>query len=420
MNDLSASSPLRALPRIAVLLLLAWLAGCASQPARVEASARPEPLILISLDGFRPDYLDWPEAAQLSALAASGARAEWMQPSYPSLTFPNHYTLVTGLHPDRHGVVNNTMRDAELGQFAMHLRQAVEDGRWWGGEPIWNTAQNQGLRAATMFWPGSEAAVQGQRPRDWMRYDKAFDARRRVAQVLAWLARPADSRPDFITLYFEQVDTVGHDHGPDSAEVRRAVAEVDARIGELLQGLEDGGWAGRVNLVIVSDHGMAALDDGQPILLDTLAPPNSFDLSSLGQVAGVRPRRGREAEVEAALLKPHAHMQCYRRGELPARWQHGQHPRVPPILCQAQPPHSISLKRLQDMPGRARKRGAHGYDPELSEMRALFLAAGPAFASGSTLSPVRSVDVYALLCRLLDIQPAPHQGNPRAFDAVLR
>lgn len=412
-------------PRLAfvlrsLLIVVLTLTACATRaPELTTPPSRPVPLLLIGIDGFRPDYLALPEARTLRALAERGGRALAMQPSYPSLTFPNHYTLVTGLHPDRHGIVNNSMRDPALGTFAMHLRAAVAEGRWWGGEPVWITAQRQGLRSATLFWPGSEADVLGRYPDEWLAYDARLSNARRVQQVLDWLARPDSSRPDFMTLYFEQVDSAGHDAGPDSAAVRRAVAAVDASLDTLLGGIEHAGWTGRIHLLIVSDHGMANIDEDRPILLDELLPPRSFELISFGASAGIQPRRGRSAEVEAALLRPHPHMQCFRRGEFPEAWQFGQHPRVPAITCQADPPFVIATRRVFEMPNRKRKRGGHGYDPALPEMQALFIAHGPAFVPGSRVERVRSVDVYALLCRLLNIEPAEHQGNPQAFDALL-
>jgi predicted AlkP superfamily pyrophosphatase or phosphodiesterase len=402
-----------------VLVLL--VAGCAHRaPIESAAKPRPTPLLLIGIDGFRPDYLALPEARVLRGLAERGVLAAAMQPAYPSLTFPNYYTLVTGLHPDRHGIVNNSMRDPSLGNFAMHLRAAVADGRWWGGEPVWITARRNGLRTATLFWPGTEANVQGQHPDDWLPYDGAMSGAHRVQQVLDWLGRPEPMRPDFMTLYFEHVDSVGHDTGPDSPALRRAVAAVDSALGMLLTGIEHAGWADRINLVIVSDHGMIGIDEDRPILLEELVDPRSFELISFGASAGIEPRRGRRAEVEAALLRKHAHMRCFRPGEFPPHWHFGQHPRVPSITCQAEPPYVIATRRVLEAPGRRPKRGGHGYDPELPEMQSLFLAQGPGFVAGAQVQRVRAVDVYALLCRLLGIAPAEHQGDPGAFDALLK
>ena len=222
------------LPLVALLWALLCV-GCTSVPPR------PQPantVVLISIDGLRSDAIGSGRMPTLDGLARQGVQAEWMTPSYPTLTFPNHYTLVTGLRPDRHGIVQNTMRDPLLGKFALKNREAVADPRWWGGEPIWVTLQKQGGNAATMFWPGSEAPIAGQQPRYWHKFDDKVTADQRVDQVLAWLDLPAAQRPRFITLYFDQVDHAGHDAGPHSPGALAAMREVDTALQRLLAGLD--------------------------------------------------------------------------------------------------------------------------------------------------------------------------------------
>lgn len=418
MMTFAISACRRLAPWVFLVLCAPLLLACANQ--QTKPGAGPTPLLLVSIDGFHPDYLAFEEAATLRQLAAGGTLAEWMTPAYPTLTFPNHYTVVTGLHPDRHGIIHNSMSDPELGRFGLHLRAAVGDGRWWGGEPIWLTAQRQGLRAATLFWPGSEADIQGERPLHWLPYDgrKPLDAR--VDRVLGWLALPPGRRPHFMTLYFESVDSMGHERGPGTPEVRRAIAEVDTALARLLEGLRALGPRGELNLLITSDHGMTWLDTENPIVLDDLLPPDSVDWVHFGQVAGINPKPGHEEAVERALLQAHARMSCHRRGELPERWHYGHHPRVPAITCQAVPPWSILPRRAINQPNRLPNLGGHGYDNALPEMRAFFLAYGPAFRAGARIPPVEAVDVYPLMARLLGIHPAEHQGNPDAFEAALR
>lgn len=263
--------------RSACLVVFALIAGCAAPDALKPAgTARvaPAPLILISIDGFRADYLARGVSPTLSALAAEGVRAEGMQPSFPSLTFPNHYTIVTGDYPDHHGIVDNAMFDPVLGKFTLGKREAVGDGRWWDqAEPIWVSADRQGVRTATMFWPGSEASIHGYRPDYWVPYegDTTYDSR--VDQVLHWLDLPPSQRPGFLTLYFEAVDTAGHYEGPDAAETNAAIGEVDAALARLVDGLRQRGLLDRVNLIVLSDHGMAATPPDQRIFLDELIDP---------------------------------------------------------------------------------------------------------------------------------------------------
>ena len=395
----------RALAFAAFTLLLS---ACASAPA---VSGEPTPVLLISIDSFRPDYLDRGITPNLARIARSGVRARWMNPSYPSLTFPNHYTLVTGLRPDHHGIVHNTMRDAELGEFHNSDETAVREPRWWGGEPIWVTAEKAGLRTATLFWPGSEAPIKGTWPTDWMKYDDAMPMHRRVDIVLEWLARPVSQRPRLVTLYFGALDHAAHDFGPDSPETNAMLADIDAAIGRLLHGLSAQGLHDRVNIVVVSDHGMAPVPYAHSRNVESLVDPDDATYVSVGEVVGFVPRPGRQAAAEAQLLGHHDHYECWRKGELPPRWQYGTHPRVPPIVCQmdtgftAVTPQKLAARR----PGTTR--GSHGYDPADPSMRALFIAQGPAFRQGVEIAPFDNVDVYPLLAKLVGIKPEASDGD---------
>ena len=391
---------------LAVLLL--FLSACASAPP---GSGEAAPVLLVSIDSFRPDYLDRGLTPNLSRIASNGVRARWMNPSYPSLTFPNHYTLVTGLRPDRHGIVHNNMRDPMLGSFRISDGKAVGEPRWWGGEPLWVTAEKAGLRTATLFWPGSEAPINGTRPSDWTRYDDTMPMPERVDSVLGWLARPANERPRLVTLYFGALDHAAHDFGPDSPQVDAMLAEVDAAFGRLLRGLSARGLHGRVNIIVVSDHGMAPVPHSNSRNVESLVDRTDADVVSVGEVIGVVPKPGREAAVEARMLGRHDHYECWRKGELPPRWHYGTHPRVPPIVCQMDVGFDAvtSQKLATRRPGTTR--GSHGYDPADPSMRALFIAQGPAFRHGVEIAPFDNVDVYPLLAKLLGVEPKTNDGR---------
>lgn len=398
-------------------LIVVLLAACASMPP---TAAERDSALLISLDGFRADYLDLGITPNLSRLADEGVRAEWMTPSYPSLTFPNHYTLVTGLRPDRHGIVHNTMRDGSLGTFALSRRDAVGDGRWSGGEPVWVGAAKAGLPSATLFWPGSEAAVQGVRPTRWQPFDDTMPLAARVDTVVGWLSEPPTTRPRIATLYLETIDHDSHAHGPDSAQAHAAVRAVDVAIGRLVQALSARGMLDRTNLVVVSDHGMAAVAPGSVIAVEDMVDPLDAEMITAGQSVGFQPRPGREAQAEARLLGTHPHYTCWRKIDVPARWDYGHHPRVPAIICQMQ--EGWDARARADIAKRSSPttRGSHGYDPASPSMRALFIARGPAFRSGVHLPPFDNVDVYPLLTRLIGIQAAPNDGNAAKWTRALR
>lgn len=401
------------------LLLCAFLAGCAGTGIK-SPPTEPRTVLLVSIDAFRPDYLDRGLTPNLSRIASEGVRAEWMTPSYPSLTFPNHYTIATGLRPDHHGVVHNAMQDRALGGFKTADRDAVGDGRWWGGEPIWVGAEKAGLRTATMFWPGSEAAIAGVRPTHWKKFDEAYSYDARVDQIVAWLAVPSAQRPRLVTLYFEKVDKAGHDFGPDSAQVDNAIAQADAAIGRLQHGLEAHGLLRNTDLIVVSDHGMAKVAPGHAIATEDMVSAADAALVSDGQSVGFAPTPGHERRAEAKLLGPHPQYDCWRKSELPARWRYGTNPRIPAIVCQMREGwDAISRKKLNERPKDA-TRGSHGFDPALPSMRALFIARGPSFRSGAMLPAFDNVDVYPLLARLLGIPAAPNDGDPDRLLPALR
>ncbi|MGB0134274.1 ectonucleotide pyrophosphatase/phosphodiesterase [Dokdonella sp.] len=401
--------------RLLSLLPLIFLLACSGPLSRRPGSeiVRPTPLILVSIDGFRADYLDRGITPTLNALAKSGVHAEYMRPSFPTQTFPNHYALITGLRPDRNGIVANTMEDDRIPQqkFAASNRKAVEDARWWNdGTPLWITAKRSGLHSGIMFWPGSEAPVHGSHPDFWAIYDQKLQAVTRVDSVLDWLALPADQSPSLMTLYLDTIDDIGHHFGPDSAELDAELRIVDATVRRLVDGLIERGLEHSVNLIIVSDHGMVATSPDRVINLDEILPGESARVVSYGVVTGIVPRPGHEREAESILLGEHENMQCWRKTELPARFHYGTHRRVPAIVCLAN--HGWTIASQEYL---ARKKhfslGEHGYDNEDPDMRAIFIAHGPAFRSGVVLPPFDNVDVYPLLAWLLGLEPEPHDGN---------
>ena len=425
---------------IVTIALAVTLQACASAPATMPvtpaalapaavapavAEARSPITILISIDGFRPDYLTRGVTPNLSRLAAQGVEAA-MRPSFPSKTFPNHYALVTGLRPDRNGITANKMEDpSRPGEV---FTMASDDPFWWNeGKPIWVDAEQAGIRTATMFWPGSNVAVGGTkarewpyeisggvRPSDWQQYNEAIGTTQRINTMLDWMRRPATIRPRLATLYFEGVDTAGHVFGPDDARTTAAVAAVDATIGQLVDGLAAIGQP--ANLVIVADHGMAATSSTRTIALDRILTPGDYRLIETGPYASLEAVKGHEASLEAKLLVPHEHMTCWRKGEIPARLHYGSNPRVPPYLCLAQTGWQVADKA----PRRAESGGNHGFDNASPEMAALFIANGPAFAPGRTIAPFDNVDVYALLRDLIGLPAASGvDGTDTVFKPVL-
>lgn len=401
----------------AALAMVLVLAGCAQLPAKPELDRESDAalVVLVSIDGFRADYLDLGVTPNLSRLAKAGAHGA-IRPSFPTKTFPNHYSLVTGLRPDHHGIIDNNMIDPEIPEvaFALSNRAAVRDARWWNdGTPIWVSAERAGIRSATLFWPGSEAAIQGVRPSLWLPFRQSMSAMARVDQVLAWLDGPTATRPRLITLYFDEVDTVGHFFGPDSRQVSEAAARTDVAIGRLTEGLKARGL--KANLIVTADHGMAAVAPDRVIYLEDLASADMGRSLALGAFMTYYPAPGREAQAEAALLAPHPHMTCWRKGEIPARYHFGTHRRVSPIFCLPQTGWEITTRARRPPKG-----GNHGFDPYSPEMAAIFIGHGPAFARGRATPLTDNVDVYPLLARLLGVEPEANDGGGTLINSALR
>jgi predicted AlkP superfamily pyrophosphatase or phosphodiesterase len=404
--------------RVFVLLLLPLLLGLAS--CQTPPPPAPAPLILVSIDGFRWDYLEKYQPPTLLSLAREGVRAERLNPSFPSKTFPNHYTLVTGLRPGRHGIVANWFRDPALGgEFTMASRETA----WWsGGEPVWITAEKQGVRTACLFWPGSEAELQGRRPSLYQPFDKKMSANERVDRLLEWLARPAGSRPRFLTLYFDHVDDAGHNYGPDAPETRAAVAQADAAVARLLAGLARLGLRETANLVIVSDHGMAATSTDRVIFLDDLMDLAQVQVEATGPYAGVRPKPGVTAAELAARIRARApaRVQVFLREEMPARLHYNHGERIPPVLLLTETGWCFEQKAGWPALRARYKRGNHGWDPATPDMGALFIGHGPAFLPHTVLPAAENVDVYNLLCATLGLTPAANDGTDALARAALR
>lgn len=407
--------------RLALACLLLVLAACAGPGCLAATTASPPTLILISIDGFRSDFLQRGLTPHLASLAADGVQADALKPAFPTLTFPNHYTLVTGLYPDHHGIVHNRIEGPHSDELFVHKdATSTADAHWWGGEPIWVGAERHGIRAATMFWPGSNAAISGVRPSYWKSFDRELSPQTRVDTVLGWLDLPTDQRPGFITLYFEHADRAGHDYGPDSPQVDAQLQVIDGALGRLIEGLAARGLDQTTNLVVVSDHGQAGASRSRTIEVDRIVDLERVRAVNLGVVAGFAPQPGQQRYADTTLLRPHEHMQCWRKDQIPARFHYGSNARIPPIICLADKGWIVSSSAWLAEHGDRTPQGEHGYDNELPEMRALFIAHGPAFRRGAKIAEFDNVDVYPLLAHLLGIPAARNDGNAQTLQGMLR
>lgn len=376
---------------------------------------------MIGLDGLRWDYVDKFDLTTLNALGRRGVRANSLVPVFPTKTFPNFYALATGLYPNHSGILENTMYDPTLNaRFRMSDTAAVRNAKWWEGEPIWVTAEKQGVRTAVFFWPGSEAAVEGVRPTYWRAYDGSIEGSDRIEQVLRWLTEPPDERPHLVMVYFSNLDNAGHRYGPDAPETAKAAHQVDDLIRALQTGLERQGLLDQVNLVIVSDHGMAQRSADHVIFLDDYVDVRSAGVLSLGEHMTLWPKPEAVDSVYLALADAHPALEVYKRDNLPPRFHLAGHRRTPPIVAVAATGWTVSTHDWVDEHAGRFTGGAHGYDNAEPKMHGFFEAVGPAFRAHVRIDTLEAVDVYNLLAASLDLQPAPNDGDSSLIPRLMK
>jgi predicted AlkP superfamily pyrophosphatase or phosphodiesterase len=405
-------------PTVVVLLLAAIACSHAPpQPGPTPAPhARSRTVIVLGFDGFARRYLDSDSAPALHALARDGiTTVSGMIPSFPTVTFSNFYALATGLFPDHSGIVNNRFYDPAYDSEFVYKDPIAREAHWWGGEPIWLTAQKQGVRAGTMFWVGSDAAIGGTHPSRWHSYDHSVAFSARVDTLLAWIDLPAGERPQLLMGYFEEPDMQGHRHGPDAAETRGAVLRVDSALARLVSGLEARRIYDSVDVIVVADHGMSPISSARVVYLDDVVDSASVQVVNLTPNLMLGARDG-DNDALLARLKKLPHLTVWKKQDVPARLHYGTSPRITPIVGVVDDGWMLEWRHAKPYGDG----GEHGYDNAVQNMRALFLAHGPDFRPGSTIAEFPNVDVYDLLARLLGISPAPNDGTIAPFLPVLR
>ncbi|MFI5153405.1 MAG: ectonucleotide pyrophosphatase/phosphodiesterase [Chitinophagales bacterium] len=376
-------------------------------------------VILISADGFRYDLAEKYKAKNLLSLRERGVQAEYMEPSFPSLTFPNHYTLITGLYPAHHGLVDNNFYDPKkMAGYSMSNKKAVADSSWYGGTPLWVLAESQNMLSASFYWVASEAAIQSTRPTYYYTYNEAISMDRRIAIVKNWLQLPPGKRPHFINFYIPEVDHQEHRFGVDSKEASEAVQDVDQSIGQLVRTVDSLGLP--VNFIFLADHGMTTVDT-----LSTLTLPATLDTSafiipfgfSLIHLYAKDPSKILPAYQ---LLKKEARgYDVFLPDETPSRWHYRRkddlYGRLGDIILAAHPPQVFNINR------RHVPIGEHGFDPAFTDMRASFYAWGPAFVSHKKIPGFSNVNVYPLIARILGLQVRGKiDGSLKVLKEILR
>ncbi len=381
------------------------------------------PFLLISFDGFRPDYLSKVDTPNFDYLISNGVVSEkGMIPIYPSVTFANHYAIATGLYPENNGLINNSMYDAEIGKrYSMGNREQVENPAWYLGEPIWNTVEKAGKKAGTMFWVGSETKIQDMRPTHWKVYDDFFPDSARVDSVVSWFTLEDGNKIDLGTLYFSFVDSQGHRHGPDSKEIDEAITRADGLVGYLIEKLKEAGLWGKMNIMIVSDHGMSEVSRDRIIVVDDYGV-NASDLQIVSGSPALmfNVNDGKDEEVYNKLKANENHYKIYKKEDVPERYHIKKSSRMTDYLIVVDRGYTVNTKDYFDARPTYPSGGAHGFDNLDEEMWALFVAYGPSFKKGYKKESFENVHIYPVIAKLLGVEPAENDGNLDELSDILK
>ena len=378
-------------------------------------------VLLISFDGFRSDYLDWYDTPHMDRFIKEGVRAEGLIPVFVSKTFPNHYSIATGLYPENHGLIGNHFYDPKFEEhYSLSDRSKVEDSKFYSGEPIWVTAEKQGIQSASYFWVGTEAPIKGIYPSRWKRYDHEYPFESRVDSIVSWFSLPKNERPRLCLLYFHEPDHTGHDTGPKSKETAAMVSQMDSLFGTLLAKLNALTIASDLNIIVVSDHGMAEISSEQTVNLADYIDMNLVTQEGSGPYSLLYGAEHTTMKKAVQALNGAPHITAYLKEDIPERFHFKNHYRIKDVLVLADEGWYIqnqAISSLSEAGEYIPKGGTHGYDNQLRSMQALFIAGGPAFKPGTVTPPFENVNIYPLISHILNIDP--HQDMDGDLENII-
>ncbi len=393
----------------AIIFLSIFFTGCSSQKNVGEY------VVVLSLDGFRSDYVNRANTPTLDSLARVGVKSTF-RPSFPSVTFSNHYTMATGLHPDHHGLINNFFYAPDLDKiYRLGDNEAVLNPDFYGGEPIWNTAEKQGVKTASFFWVGSEAPVQGMQPSICKMYDKSVPYKNRVDSVISWLKLPEKERPRLIMWYIEEPDGIGHFATPDSSATYTKVEELDSVLNYYFTEARKLKDFKKIDFIVLSDHGMATYYPDKYVNLNDYLPRDSFEYVFDGVPTLLYPQKS-YLETAYRILQTVPHIKAYKKEEIRERYVYGKHPRVSDLVLIPDLGTYVHFRPQS----RSRLAATHGYDNFLPEMEAIFYAAGPSFKKNVELPTMANVNLYLIIAELLRLKPAPNDGDIEVVNKLFR
>jgi ectonucleotide pyrophosphatase/phosphodiesterase family protein 5 len=366
----------------------------------LNASDRPY-VLLISFDGFRWDYVSRGITPALSKTAEDGVHALTLRPTFPTKTFPNHYSIITGLHPENHGLIANSFINPETGNwYSLGDSNAVKDTNWYQGEPFWETAERNNIKTASMFWPGSEQKGKFKHPTYVKKYDHNMPYIDRVDTVISWFKKPIKTRPQFVTLYFHDTDSYGHEYGPNSPEINESIKRMDSVFNYLVDQLKEINFYDSLNIIALSDHGMNATSPSRAINVADILSEFDVDIFDSGPVLRVHPLKSEVDSVYNKLKTNESHFRVYRKEELNNHFNYSNHEFIPPLIVVADMGWSLINKQGKEY---RYGLGNHGYEKDHLDMHGLFIAKGPAFKAGYKTGTIWNIDIYPLLSEIFNL-----------------
>lgn len=379
-------------------------------------------VILISFDGFRWDYVDRGITPNFDYMREEGVSAKSLRPCFPSKTFPNHISIITGMYPEHHGIISNEFRDYYTNtHYSMSDTIAVRDSKWYKGEAFWETAERQGIKTASYFWPGSEVTLSYRHPTYFYKYEHLKPYRKRVDGVINWLRLPYNERPHFITSYFDATDTYGHKYGPDSPETNFAIAQLDSVLGYYFEKLKEINLLDSTDIIVVSDHGMTNVSDEKIVNIENILSGLNYKLNDNGSFMMIEPDPGELDNIYNKLKEDETHFKVYKREDVPSFFHFSDNPLISSVVIIAENGWGLETNKSIESMKKYNLKGNHGYDNYWMDMNGIFYAVGPAFKSNYRVGTINNIDIYPLLCKIFNVVPNPLiDGNPDRISFILK
>lgn len=372
----------------------------------LQAQSQPY-VILISFDGFRWDYVNRGITPSFDFIKENGVSANSLRPCFPSKTFPNHTSIITGMYPEHHGIIFNNFKDYFTGkQFSMGDTIEAQNGWWYKAEAFWETAERQGIITASYFWPGSDVSISYRHPTYFYHYEHKKPYKERVDGVIDWLQLPYEKRPHFITSYFDATDSYGHNYGPNSLDVNWAIEQLDSILGYFFQRLNEINLFDSTNIIVVSDHGMTEISSDRIVNIEEILDGYNYESGDNGPFMLIDPAKGELENIYKKLNENEKHFRVYKKKDVPEYFHYSDNPLISKLVIISENGWGVETNKSSENLKKYGTRGNHGYDNYWMDMNGIFYAMGPAFKVNYRVDTINNIDIYPLLCKIFNLVPS--------------